>query len=323
MTPNFQVLANSQDITNKLRDRLLSLQITDEVGFRADTLTLQLDDVDNALAWPVSGAELEVHLGYQERGITRMGLYIVDEVEHRGPPAMMTIRAKAANMRASMKAPTSMSWHDTTLGDLVTTIALQHGLLAKVSEALSSIELSHLDQTVESDLHLLTRLARTYGAIAKPAGHYLIFVKRGEARTAANQLLATVRIAPQDMIRHRMLQVERSRYQAVRAYWHDYASAETQSVLVGEGEPVDTLRHPYATQDQAQHAALARFAALQRGTATLSITVLGDPAIQAEGKIIIEGLRAPIAGAWSVQRVRHQLDGQGFNTHVETESLKA
>ena len=56
MTPDFRVLANSKDITAKLRDRLLSLCIIDEAGTRADRLALQLDDRDSAIAWPAQGA---------------------------------------------------------------------------------------------------------------------------------------------------------------------------------------------------------------------------------------------------------------------------
>jgi uncharacterized protein len=39
-----------------------------------------------------------------------------------------------------------------------------------VAESLAGIHVTHLDQTEESDLHLLTRLAREHGALAKAGG---------------------------------------------------------------------------------------------------------------------------------------------------------
>ena len=314
MTPDFQILANSKDITAKLRDRLLSLCIIDEAGTRADRLALQLDDRDSAIAWPAQGAEIEVALGYKHSGITHMGLYIVDEVEHTAPPDTLTIRAKATNMSAAIKAPTSKSWHETTVGDLVKTIAAQHQLTAKISNTLASIAIPHLDQTEQSNLHLLTRLARSYGAITKPMGQYLVFVPRGEAKTATQKHLPIITINPSDIIQHRCLQTERSRYQAVCAHWHDVATAETQAIFVGKDKPVYVLRHTYATKEEAQHAAKAKLAALQRGTATLSLTLLGNPKLQAEGKINVLGLRKPIAGEWLIEQAKHQLSSQGFIT---------
>ena len=46
-----------------------------------------------------------------------MGLYTVDELELSGPPDTLTIRAKAANIRSSLKEHKTRAWDDTTLGD--------------------------------------------------------------------------------------------------------------------------------------------------------------------------------------------------------------
>ncbi|SMG67144.1 [weak similarity to] Phage late control D [methanotrophic bacterial endosymbiont of Bathymodiolus sp.] len=40
MRPRFRILANQQDITDTIRDRLLSLRITDEAGNQSDTVEL-------------------------------------------------------------------------------------------------------------------------------------------------------------------------------------------------------------------------------------------------------------------------------------------
>jgi phage protein D len=62
---------------------------------------------------------------------------------HSGPPNTITIRGKAADMRASIKAPKTRSWDSLTLGALVQTIAGEHGLTATISEQLALIAIEH------------------------------------------------------------------------------------------------------------------------------------------------------------------------------------
>ncbi len=322
MTPDFRILADSQDITDRIRDRLLSLRITDEAGVKSDTVEIALDDRDALLIWPRHGAELEVSLGYRQTGLVRLGLYVVDEVEHSGPPNTLTIRAKASDMRESLKAPRTRVWDNITLADLVATIAAEHGLKPKVSNALAPVAIAHLDQTEESDLHLLTRLARESGAVAKPVAGNLVFVTRGEAKSATGKEMPTIEVSPSQVIQHRMTQADRGKYEAVVTHWHDLLAAERVPVRVGEGKPVYTLRHTYPDARQATRAARSKLDALQRGTGTLSLTLVGNTELMAEGKLRLKGFRDGVDGEWLIQRAEHQLDSQGFITRVEAETPK-
>ena len=339
MTPEFRILADSQDITDRIRDRLLSLRVTDEAGIKSDTVEIKLDDRDALIAWPMHGAELEVSLGYAAQGsanaasamdgvsgpksgLTRLGLYIVDEVEHGGPPNTLTIRAKASDMRRSLKAPRTRAWDNVTLADMVTTIAGEHGLVPKISEPLAAVSYTHLDQTEESDLHLLTRLARENSAVTKPVAGNLIFASRGESKSISGKDLPTVQILNSQIQRHQMTQADRGKYAAVQTHWHDPMKAKRVSVKVGQGEPVYTLRHTYPDSEQAARAALAKLEALQRGTGTLSLTLIGNSDLMAEAKLELKGIRDRVDGGWLIQRVEHQFDNQGFVTRIEAETPK-
>lgn len=322
MTPAFRILADSQDITDRIRDRLLSLRVTDEAGIKSDTVEIKLDDRDALIAWPEHGAELEVSLGYKETGLTRIGIYVVDEVEHGGPPNALTIRAKASDMRQSLKAPRTRAWDNVTLADMLTTIAGEHGLVPKIGESLAAVSYAHIDQTEESDLHLLTRLARENSAVTKPVAGNLIFAVRGEAKSISGLDLPTVQILGPQIQRHQMTQADRGKYAAVLTHWHDPIKAERVPVKVGQGEPVYTLRHTYPDSDQATRAAQAKLGALQRGTGTLSLTLIGNSDLMAEAKLELKGIRDRVDGEWLIQRVEHQFDNQGFVTRIEAETPK-
>lgn len=48
LAPAFMLTLNSQDITSNFSDRLISLTMTDNRGFEADQLDIELDDTDGA-----------------------------------------------------------------------------------------------------------------------------------------------------------------------------------------------------------------------------------------------------------------------------------
>ena len=323
MTPRFRILANSRDITAAIRARCLSLTVSDRAGLHTDTVEIRLDDRDGHIELPHKGAELDVSIGYQEQGLVPMGLYTVDELELSGPPDTLTIRAKAANMRSSLKEHKTRAWDDTTLGDLVASVAGEHRLEPRVAEALTAIRIPHLDQTEESDLHLLTRLAKHYDAVAKPAGGYLVFVPAGEAKSATGKTIPAVAIRRNQTSEHRVTMADRGKYSAVLAHWHNTATGTRTPVRVGTGQPVYTLRHSYPDADTARAAAQGKLDALSRGLATASLTLQhGNPVLAAEAKLTLSGFRTGADGDWVATRVDHRLSDSGYSTRVEAETPK-
>ena len=319
MKPDFKIIAGSEDITEKIRDRLLSLRVIDRTGVLSDRLEITLDDRDHEIELPATGVELEVFLGYTETGLTRMGKFTVDEVELSGPPNKMTIRAQAFDSKKSLKESKSRSWDGVALGDLLTAIATEHELTAKVGAEFQSIAIAHLDQTDESDIHLLTRLAREYGAIAKPAGGFLLFVKQGEARSVSGQDLPLIDITPPDATTWRVTLAERNKYKSVSAFYHDTASAERQKIQIGEGRPAKSLRYSYPNEEEARRAAQAKLESLNRGASKLSITLPGNPVLSAEVKLNLTSFRERANGKWLISRVEHTLDNSGYRCQLDGE----
>ena len=330
MTPTYHILAGGKDITAAIRERLLSLRVTDEAGYQSDTLEIQLDDRDGAVDLPRKGAVLEVALGYETR-TAKMGSYTVDEVELSGPPDRLIIRAKAADMRGSLKQHKTRSWHEVTLGDLVATIAAEHGLEPRVSETLAGVAIEHIDQTEESDMNLLTSLSKQYDAVAKPAEGRLLFVSRGTGQRASGRDLR-IAIHRNQTSDHRVTLADRGQYGAVVAHWHDVEAGEKLQERAGDGEPVYTLRHPYPNAAEAQAAARSKLRALNRGTGALSLTLKNgmpallaesnnpdNPALVAQTRLVLSGFRKGVDGDWVATRVTHEISANGYSTRVEAE----
>ncbi|NKC15883.1 MAG: phage late control D family protein [Gammaproteobacteria bacterium] len=320
MTPTIVLRADGSDITARVRAHHKSLKIVDEAGHQSDTLTLTLDDRDGMIELPRRSATLSVSLGYRERGLNDMGAFVVDELELSGPPAQIVIKAKAADMRARIKAPRTRLWPPTTLGAIVHTIAAEHGLVARVGRELRDIALPHIDQTEESALHLLTRLSHQHDAVAKPASGHLLFIPKGTAHSASGQTLPILAIHRSDAIDYRVTLAERGQYGAVRASWHDVQSGTRTAVTIGDGEPVYTLRHPHTSPAAARAAARAKLTTLTRGTATLDIQIDGTSAVAAEIRLRLSGFRDGIDGEWITTRVTHAISDAGYTTNIEPET---
>lgn len=331
MTPQFSITVDAADITAKIAHRLLSLRVTDEAGIKSDMVSLSLDNKGNAVAIPRRGVIMQIALGYEETGLVKMGAYTVDEVSTEGPVRTLNISAKAADMQAGLKVRKTRSWVAISLGDLVAKIASEHGLIPQVSDALAAIDIApipyrQLDQTNESDLHLLTRLASQYDAIAKPANGNLLFVAKGDAKAASGQAMTPVTLREGDVKSFRARAADRGKYTSVKAY---YLDAETQArvpVTAGAGEPVFSLRRTFPDAGQAEGAAAAKLDALERGTATLSLTMAGRPDIAAETPLTFVSDDPLAAGQWIVVRTEHELSGRagsGLTSRIEAEVPKA
>lgn len=330
MTPAFNITANADDITAKIADRLLRITTTDEAGFKSDALTLKLDNRDYGVAVPVKGAALEVSLGY-EAELTLIGRFIVDEVASAGGSGnTLTIKAKAADMLESLKAPKTRSWGAETIETIVSEIAGEHGLTPRVAAELGSkvvapIPYAQIDQTNESDLHFLTRLARQYDAVAKPAFGYLIFVPRGEAKSASGNAIPSVTLEEAEVTSWSVRAPDRGKYKSVKAYWINAQSQEREFVTAGEGKPVFSLRHGYGDAEEAEGAAAAKLAALARSASTMTLSLPGNAGLAAEGRVTFNTKDTLANGDWIVTRAEHELlggSGGGFNTRLDLETPK-
>ncbi len=317
---DYRIEINGIDITPAISARLISLQIVDNAGQNADTITITLTDHDGKLALPPRNALAQVFIGFAGQPLVDKGTYTIDEVEYSGPPDTITISGKSASMSGTLPGQKSRSHRKTTIGQLVGKIAQEHGLTASVEARLSGIRIPHLDQTAESDLNLLTRLASKHDAIATVKGQHLLFIPAASSATAGGTPLEPLKLTKQDMAIYRYQVTDRDTYTGVKASWNSRSGGRKKLVLVGDGEKAKELRQTYATEEDALTAATAELERIKRGGATLSITLaVAVPELIAETPVEISGLKADIDDQeWTCRIVTTRLDGQGgITTAIE------
>ncbi len=320
--PRYRITLGGADITDRVRGRLISLTLTDNRGTEADQLDLVLDDHDGMLDIPRHGAKLHVAIGWSDTGLVDKGLFTVDETVHSGTPDQLTIRARSADLRAGLAAKKERSWHATTLGAIAQSVAAAHGLTPSIATGLADIAIAHVDQTNESDLNLLTRLAKQHGAIATIKADRLLLLKAGEAKTASGKAMPHLVLTRADGDSHSYQEADRDSYSGVIARYHAFEAAQTGEVIVGESSNAKRLRHIHPNKAEAEATAKAEWQRIQRGNATLTYTLArGRPDLLPECTFTLLGIKPQIAAVrWLGVKVTHQMSDSGYTTGIEAES---
>ncbi|HBT4820143.1 TPA: phage late control D family protein [Klebsiella quasipneumoniae subsp. quasipneumoniae] len=341
--PAFNVLIGGKALT-VLDEKVISLELTDNRGFNADELTITVDDSQGDIELPPRGAELSLSLGWQGEPLIYKGIYIVDEIAHSGPPDRIEITARSADFRDEFNIKREVSWHDVTVERIVSAIAHRYKLTPVISEQLMNAEIDHADQTQESDMSFLTRMADILGAIATVKNGCLLFILPGGGVSANGKALPEFAITRGSADRHSFRIADRDAYTGVQAYWLDLNFGKKKKVTVkkrkkttenkprsssregdyiaGEDGNIFVLRTTYSSEMAAQRAAAAKWQQLQRGAAEFSLTLAyGRADLYPEMHGTVTGFKDAIdKQGWIIAKVGHTVDDSGFKTRLELEA---
>ncbi|OVZ81110.1 phage late control D family protein [Yersinia kristensenii] len=344
--PAFDIKIGGKTQTT-VNDRLISLTLTDNRGFEADMLELVIDDADQKVALPKRGAQIDIALGWKGEPLVNKGRFTVDEISHNGPPDQLIVTARSADFRDTFNVKREYSWHDITVGKVVASIASRYDLKAGVSEDLGKIEIDHADQTSESDISFLTRMAEKLGAITTIKNGMLLFMHPGRAISQSGKLLPAITITRASGDKHSFRVADRDAYTGVTAYWLDlnYGKPQKTSVrrkrksktppkvktpastskegnyLEGVEGNVFVIRETFKTERAARRAAAARWSKLQRGAAEFTMTLArGRADLFPELPAVMQGFKPEIDQAdWIITQVTHTIGDNGFTTALNFE----
>lgn len=242
-TPIFNVRVitkdkQAKDITQVVNDRFMSMTISDNRGFEADMLELELSDHDGLLELPPRNAAIQVAIGWHSSLLVDKGKYLVDEIQFSGAPDRVSIRARSADLKGSLSEKKERSFNQIKLSELVEQIAKAHQLKAVVGTQFKHQTVAHIDQTGESDINLLTRLAREYDAIATVKNGALLFIATGKGKTASGADIPPFEITRQSGDSYNFSLAERDNYKAVRAYWHNMNTGKRGEIIIDENSKI-------------------------------------------------------------------------------------
>ncbi|WP_175784506.1 phage late control D family protein [Burkholderia ambifaria] len=321
---DYKITLDGRDLSRTIAPYLIQLTVTESREDEADSVSLVLDDSRGDLAIPKRGVELKVSIGWIGQPLVDKGTFTVNEIEFSGAPDQITVGARSASMTDAMHERRDKSWHGQTIGAIVKVIAARHKLTPALGDALAKIRIAHIDQTSESDMSFLTRLAKRYDAVMTVKDGRLLFMPIGTGASASGKPLPALDIRKSKGDRYRYHVSQRETYTSVRARWHTAKKGKTESVIVGgvNNRSTKLLPEIYGSKADATAAAQAEYARTQRGQATLDMELaLGRADVYPEMAVTAKGFKPEIdAVAWLVKRVvSHVSAGGGFTTSLEME----
>ena len=321
MKPIFKIEADDKDITDLLSARLISLNISDETGLVSDKAEILLDNRDNILDIPPRGITLKIYLGYDEKSLSLMGSFIVDNISLSSPPSKLRIIAKASygndkNLSNKIRSPKSRSWHEYSLVGIISKIATEHKFESLIDEYFNQIYINHIDQTNESDLSFLVSLSQNYDALIKFITGKLVFAKKSQGIFISGKELPTTEIFENQITNWRLDILDRGKFGKVIAKYHDFTIGEEKQVFAGSDDPTYEIRFTFTDESRANEAAKSKLAEFERGITKLELSISGNPNLSAEKPITIPDIRYLKDKNWIINSVNHELSDQGYKSTI-------
>lgn len=317
--PDFYLTANDKDITDVIKKSLISLTLTDNSNEDIDQLVISLL-LSSDVKTPPKGAELALGLGF-ETGVTFKGKFIVDEISASGPPRLITIIANAAPLtkKSAIQSEKTKSFDEMSLTELVDEISAKHKLKPKVSAGLGVLRLEHIDQTNESDMSLLARLAHKNNAVVAVKNENLLFIKKDEGKSVTGKPLPVITLKPEQCSSWQCTISSRGEAKKVTAEYTDVETGKVKEITVGSGEPERRVAFPLSSEAEARAAIESMMDSGEAGSSTLSISMPASPEnlhMVAEGKVKLNGFGDIEDQEWTIRSLEWSLSNSGFTLRV-------
>lgn len=320
------VLDNGVDLSSRVNPRIIDLTLTEKRGDEADTLDLTIHNHDGMVAPPKVGAKMRLALGWESHewlpaGLIDKGIFKVDEVERSGPPDIITIRARSADLTGEFSKRRTRSWLDTTLGTIIQTIAGEHGYSTRITAELAAIEVKAIEQAGKSDMAFLKDLGRRYDAVATVKDATVIFMPLGSSTTPSGKALPTLRLTKVDGWNWSFRHEERTGTDGAEAEYHDQDAGQRKTVSTGGANP-KKLKKVYASKEDAEKAAKSEADKAKRKAYSFTYDLAwGDAAISPNQPVRLRGWDSEIDGIkWLVSEMTTRFGAGGLVTAIKLES---
>lgn len=319
------LLDDGTDLAAKVNPRFLDLRLTEKRGGEADELALTLHNHDGKLIAPETGRILTLSLGWRKggpsTGLVGKGRFKVDEVEESGPPDVITIRARSADLGGDYRKRRTQVWRDTTVGAVLDTIAGRYGVEARVHADLRALAITVLEQHGKSDMAFVMDLGSRFDALATWKDRKLIFMPVGAQTTASGQPIPALALTRRDGWSWTFSRADREENDGAEAEWHDPAEGKRKKVNTG-GSKRKKLKRVYASEAEADQAAKAATTKGKRGAFKFDYDLaVADLQIQPNARMTLSGWNTRIDGIkWLVESVETSLGANGLQQKISLES---
>lgn len=319
-------LEDGTDLASKIDPRFIEAKLTEQRGGEADQLDLTIHNHDGKIERPKDGTFIALSWGWKSHesaatGLVAKGRFKVDEVEASGPPDVIIIRARSADLTGQLRTRKNKMWKDTTLGDILNKIAADDGKSANVHADLAGKQVTAIEQHNKSDMQFVRDLGKRYDAVATWKDKTLLFMPIGSETTGGGKPIPPLTLTRQQGWTWSFRHAQRDEHDGAEAQYQDKDEAKRKSVGTG-GAKKKRLKKVYASEGDAKTAAEAEAKRSKRGAFTFDYDLaIADPAIMPNQKVTLQGWDKEIDGIkWLVKSVDTSMGTSGLKQKIMLES---
>lgn len=313
MKTKIRLEANGKDVTNIINQDASKVSFHDEDGTQADEIKLT---IEGEFKRPQYKDELKLWIG-TEKQMMYCGLFAVqNSTSKSGNTACIEISATAVDFNGDLKVKRSKSYENISIKQIASLIATRHSLDLKSD--FDDIYIQHLEQTDESDLHFLKRMADEYNALFAIKNNSLIFKKKikGDKK---NEDLPRYYLEKKDNTNIDIQSTNKEQYGSCVASWWDTKENKQKSVTVGKGEPVKHIKDSFESMADAKAKAQASLQKANSKTKIGTISTSGFT-LYAGGILVIKGTLED-DGEYHIKTADHSLStDSGWTVSIEIEN---
>lgn len=317
--PDFKLIANDKDITQKIALNLISLSFDDKAKDESDEISISLNGL---YARTPFGDKLELYLGYEDK-LFKCGTFSINSFSKNYNTKTTNIRATAINFASNIKNKKSRAWADTNLGDIALKIAKENNLKAKINSA-NKAYIKHELQNNVSDIEFIYTLCAKYGFLACIKEQTLIIIEQKEAaqdgiKDGEKQVGGIKYTLDISELSDLNISIKnRNNYTGVKISYQDIDNASIKNVLSGndKGAVYELKIAGVKNQSEALSFANAKLNELNKGSYDGSFMMMGKN-IKAGASLEIKGIDEK--AIFSIKDVRHDFSLSGYTINVNFE----
>ena len=323
--PIFKLEANGKDITETLKQNLISLGFDDKEGFKSDEISFK---VHGLYAKPAFGDRLELWLGWAGEGaegsdlMWLCGKFAVQTCERDFKEQSTEVRATAVDFAGEIKTKKRRSWENTTLFAIAGKIADENALRLKTSGEDMTIR-SRLQDGV-SDLEFLYSLSKELGYLAATKNDTLILAPKSgddeaDGAEKGGDGLPQIELNLSELESLNITEANRNAYGSVVCEWQDVESGKRKQIKVGKGKQTYKMQIPEPKSDaEAYKLAQSKLNELKKGGINGRCSCMGAN-IVAGAQVKFKGAAGLEDVKFSVKSVSHTLEPSAYNIEIEFE----
>jgi phage protein D len=191
----WRIKVKGVDITDEIRDNLISLEITDNEEDQADDLQIQIADRD--AVWLQKWLNDTIQAGARTKGLKfvvwigisaddgtvnqqKTGTFMLDSVKHKGPPAVTTIKCISLDYSGGIRTEKrDKAWENYTMSGIAGEIAGKAGLQLMYL-ASKNPTYARKQQDQETDIYFLKRLCQDLALSLKITDKKMIIFEKSQ-----------------------------------------------------------------------------------------------------------------------------------------------